>query len=852
MSDNEIKDQCWRAFREGNKEVAVGLLQALEKRNARSISGMKYGHSATLLHFASRHGWLDIVQQLTDQYNCSVKAQNDWGDTPLHLACTYGHIDVVTYLATDCQCDLTSKNRDDHTPLHLASRNGHLLIVEYLITKHNCDPLCGKTRGETPLHCASRSGHLNIVKYIISKCDCNMMCQNRSGNTALHEASLNGHLDIVQFLVAECGCDPMCTGNNDNTPLHYACQASQPHFSVIKYLLSTGQVNLFIKNKSSKTPFMMIDDAHKNEVYNVFKQFDKIKSLYPVDSYVNVALLGNPGAGKSTLAQVLVQTATGLPWFGKYRNVGGVEECTAGIIPMKLQHKKLGNIILYDLAGQPEYYSSHIAVLENILHSSAAVFIIVVNMSEKEPLKHLHHWLTVAMNESQKVLSQCHLLTIISHMDKTDPTPTICEYEDIIRTQLRESPQESIIECGVKVLDCRKLAGSNFSSFVDSLSNACQSIRCNSTRQMSLYCHMLYALLEMDDKSLYTLERLMDIISKSEEDGYYLPQDQEHVIELLSSLHAIGLIAFLRNNERPSDSWIVVRKEILLTEVNGVLFAPENFRQHQIIASNTGIITMSTFKQLFPQYSPEMLLQFLHLMELCQEISPSFLKSTNLLVREGEEMDEKLLFFPALLRNTNRPSGINTVFQFGWCLQCDNPNLFFLPRFLHVLLLHLAYKYILPKPNEGQLNRQCSIWTNGIYWLTEDGVRTLVEMVDNNQCVILLMSCEQTSASKLVELRKSIISEILSLRHQLCPGLDEEREFLLKPSQLEYPIEKPSSLNTFDIADVAFAVITREKYVVDNNGVRDIKINDLLPFESTQIDSISVFAGRKPEVSVMY
>ena len=48
---------------------------------------------------------------------------------------------------------------------------------------------------------------------------------------------------------------------------------------------------------------------------------------------------------------------------GLFQHVKGVELCTAGIIPSKLEHRELGNVILHDSVGHPEYYSSHIAVL---------------------------------------------------------------------------------------------------------------------------------------------------------------------------------------------------------------------------------------------------------------------------------------------------------------------------------------------------------------------------------------------------------------------------------------------------------------------------------------------------------
>ena len=112
----------------------------------------------------------------------------------------------------------------------------------------------------------------------------------------------------------------------------------------------------------------------------IFTKFSKLNTCFSVDSYVNVVLLGNAGAGKSTLAQVIIQTSSGVRLFGRFQKVEGVELHTAGIVPTRTEHQRLGNIILHDLAGQPEYYSSHIAVLENLLQDYPAVFISFVNL----------------------------------------------------------------------------------------------------------------------------------------------------------------------------------------------------------------------------------------------------------------------------------------------------------------------------------------------------------------------------------------------------------------------------------------------------------------------------------------
>ena len=183
---------------------------------------------------------------------------------------------------------------------------------------------------------------------------------------------------------------------------------------------------------------MLVPEPYKENVKAVFAKYDKIQISHPVNSYVNVVLLGNPGVGKSTLAQVIIQRSSGV--FGSLRGlfqyVKGVEICTAGIIPSKLEHRELGNVILHDSAGQPEYYSSHIAVLENLLHGSAAVF---TSLSEKEVYQHLHHWLTIVENESHKALGQCHVLIVASHIDEVDPKdrPGIYrELADIISSRI--------------------------------------------------------------------------------------------------------------------------------------------------------------------------------------------------------------------------------------------------------------------------------------------------------------------------------------------------------------------------------------------------------------------------------
>lgn len=45
-------------------------------------------------------------------------------------------------------------------------------------------------------------------------------------------------------------------------------------------------------------------------------------------------------------------------------------------------------------------------------------------------------------------------------------------------------------------------------------------------------------------------------------------------MDLLSILHSKGLVILLENTETADESWIIINKEVLIAEVNGILFAP--------------------------------------------------------------------------------------------------------------------------------------------------------------------------------------------------------------------------------------------------------------------------------------
>ena len=692
------------------------------------------------------------------------------------------------------------------------------------------------------LHLSSLRGWLDVTKDLITKYHCDPHERAGVGWTCLHWAARGNHVDVMRYLIDECHCDPMAVDRRGWTPLHCAA-AIWGSSAAVEYLLSTGKCDPLAKDNDGNTPFKLAKEIGRTDTLSVFKKFGGIKSSHPIDSYVNVLLVGNPGAGKSTLSHVINDTAS-FTLLGSFRNVGGVVSCTAGIIPYKLQHRTLGNIILHDFAGHSEYYSSHSAVIENLLQGSGGVFLIVVNILEKEAVKQLHQWLTVVRNEAQKALNECHVIVIVSHVDEIS--------NPVERRRRKEEIEEIIVRerCDSVFLDCRKLGGSGVDSFFNKLSSACESIRSTSGKNLSLYCHMMYGLLEEREENILTLSDVMS--AGKDNNDYFIPDKEEDVLDVLDSLHSTGLISVLKSEDKV---WVVVNKGILLTEVDGILFAPETFKEHVDIASNTGIVSVSGLTRLFPKYDPDMLICFLKNMDLCQDLNPSFLRMTNLhqlAVEEEEEggterRGERLLFFPCLL-STDRPDEMTSqVYQFGWCLQCTSKHHFFPPRYFHILSLRLAYKMALPQ-EDNKLKRCCTFWKNGLYWSNSHGVGSLVEIVDESQCVLVMMSWKGYS-DNMVSLRRDVIGEVMSVYKESCPSL-EVKELVIDPKELAYPVNTPRERTVYSVKAMMSAIVKRNDCLVHDNGT-STGLKEILPDESlSDISNLSLLGGRDIKVRI--
>ena len=667
-----------------------------------------------LLHICALLGWITIVQLLITTYNCSPLQTDSWYWIALHYAALAGHLDIVQYFIRGCGIDPMSKSNENVVPLHLSVYSPKELLrglaitmemklntVKYLVEQCNCDPMVRDSYGNTPLHYGTlATTDICILHYLVNDCHCDAACANEFSNTPVHhtlleqnflavaclkndldchpnkynfvplfEAIASKDLPLCQHLISNEHHDPACIDGYGQTPLHVACAVG--YVPIIYYLLSFlsvdplamclwSSVGPFLAH--SRTPIMVaVDCGLRDEVFPIFQKFGKVRISHSVGSFVNIFFLGDPKAGKTTLTQVIKNRASSFFNFGSVRQV---TSSTAGIIPTRLKNTELGNVILHDFAGQPQYYSSHTAVLEDLLLSSGAVFLLLINLTQ-DVLKQVRFWWSIIKNECSKVSSRCHLIVICSHVDEV--STSVCQSSlALLNNFITKVVTPSNIDVGdVFTLNCCRRSGNSLNLVLKELIQNCASIRSIQRKQISLSCNFLYELIDTPSQNIYTLHELKALCKQAQQQGIPLTED---VLSLLRDLHSSGLIVYLESNH--TNSWAIVHKEILLAEVDGILFAPLDFSEHCDIASNTGIITTAALATLFPNYSVDMLIAFLQFMKLCEAIDPSLLDATNLtLKQELMTLDEKILFFPALIQE-KRPSQIAECFTIGWCLRC--------------------------------------------------------------------------------------------------------------------------------------------------------------------------------------
>ena len=162
---------------------------------------------------------------------------------------------------------------------------------------------------------------------------------------------------MVKYLLTISECDPNCIDKNGCTPLVLASETE-----IIRCLLKNG--------------------ATSKKMYN---EFLPKKMSTPTPPAISVFMVGDKGAGKSTLTKALMTEKNGISRLtARLTKVGGVTARTAGIECHQIQSQHIGNINLYDIAGHREFHSSHDTIIRNASSGAILFFIIDITAAESD------------------------------------------------------------------------------------------------------------------------------------------------------------------------------------------------------------------------------------------------------------------------------------------------------------------------------------------------------------------------------------------------------------------------------------------------------------------------------------
>ena len=364
---------------------------------------------------------------------------------------------------------------------------------------------------------------------------------------------------------------------------------------------------------------------------------------------------------------------------------------------------------------------------------------------------------------------------------------------------------------------------------------------------------MLYAFL-LDRFSGQVTCTISDVTTSVKQNRELLPQSPSNLIPLVSTLSDRGLLLLVRGGETHGDWWIILQKQALLNEINGVLFAPNNFKQHKDLSWSTGVVPFSKLKNEFPDYNPNMVFGFLTHLEFCFKVKDhetlSLVKDEAANVEDtSPDVSEEYYFFPALVSVEN-PLDVweqNDAMccKCGWFYQCIRHDQFLTTQFLHVLILRLAFTFALwldpgdCREDSLSLCRKCSIWKHGIAWVNRVPIETVVEVGLQYQSVIVLMRCPKGKEAECAQLRSEVIQKVLKAKDEHCKAVKMSESFI-NPSDVKYPFaDNVADTKFYSLTEIARVTVTREKNFLDQRGKNPIPVQDLLLFDPHSTDTSS-------------
>ncbi|XP_064398135.1 uncharacterized protein LOC135344774 [Halichondria panicea] len=810
----------------------------------------------TVLHYACDRGLKTLLDKLVMEYHLlKLTDRDDDGNTPLHIAAMKGHVETVRHLIIQHKVETNITNNVNSTPLCLAAQDGHEIVIHALTKEFNCSPHVRGYNGQTLLHYACQNGHIETLNIIISKYKLDPTIRDNDGNTPLHILCRTSHTEEEKLRTILFQYWTVFQVNNDgNTPLHTATRYGQVHCA--RLLLQKCNAPLFVRNKVGNTALdlakaqrsqeiVTIFKSHNPEIQSIYRQLDKLaqQEFSGEKNFTRIFVVGHPGAGKSTLVET-IKTEGLISYF----STSTVAPHTAGIVPSTYDSSAYGRMILYDFAGDSEYYSSHAAIMESINTSKGSnIYLILCDLSkgEEAAVTKYSYWLSF-LSYNIKQFSNTIILPVGSHADvinKRSVEQALRVLDSVSQKFCSSSEIDDLhIEQSV-ALDCRRRGAvvNNIKELAKKFSNLVS---------LSPETSTLLGLLKKDFEHVPACKVSL-LISHIEDTGIPLPLNSSSLYTLIRELHDLGLLMVIeREGDSIENHTIILKISTLTSDVHNKLFstsAKADLTKHiDQLKLSVGIVPESLLERVLPEYiTKECLLK----LQYCQEIENLYVEEDHTLSQltsetlpaEGSTQEKSHLFFPALcdlkLEEIQWPKSEGNKVTLGWYAKCDGDRFDFFPtRFLHVLIVHLSHNFALKQglPTRHRLsttasdplmadvyaaNPSCHVWSTGLHWLMKNGVEVFVDIpkdADSKELIVLARSDVRNQA-KCSETLHQVIQKVVKAKMEFCAGI-VPTVYLLDPNDLkDEPFTNALSSSKYALSDIEEALAEGTEEVADKD-----------------------------------
>jgi hypothetical protein len=305
-----------------------------------------------------------------------------------------------------------------------------------------------------------------------------------------------------------------------------------------------------------------------------------------------------------------------------------------------------------------------------------------------------------------------------------------------------------------------------------------------------------------------------------------LSSEAKGLHSILSELHDIGVLLLL-GDQANGDCHVVLKCSKLTNEVHKSLFSVSavkelalKCRETHDVPFNVGIIPDAVLQEILP---PHITMQCLRYLQYCQEIKCadiSVFKFTSVVQPSSlHEQQDSVFFFPALCNVGKSDVAWATqpdIYSIGWLAQCTDSFDYFPPRFLHVLLLRLVFRFTLSAHTADEavndhsfFQRRCTMWKTGVHWLMREGVECEVELVNgNNREVRVVAKTDEDSIEKCVSVFHRVLSCVMEAKAEFCHSI-RPRFFLLDSTSEADSLNKS---NLFDMSEVEEVLTSPQGY----------------------------------------